>query len=719
MENPPDTKLITHVIFQAAQAVGGKNEDLAGEIAEKVLVYLATKFPKKKNFTQQELDDAVEKILIEEGHAKTARFFILDRQEKESEEKVKELLGVKDDVGFPVNSLLVLKNKYLQKNGKGEVRETPRQMFWRVASAIAGAEEEDKQKFWADKFFEIMTSLEFLPGGRTLANAGSPSGQLASCFVLPMEDNIEEMFESIKASALLKKNGGGVGFSFSKIRPKGDFTRTASGACGPVALMKVLDSASDILLQDGGRRSGNMVVLSVSHPDVLEFISCKEQDNFLPHINYSLAIDSRFMKAVEKGEDWNLVSPRNGQIYQTLSARSIFELAATHAWKSGDPGVIFLDRINRDNPTPHLGQIDAVNLCGEQPLLSYEACNLGSINLVKFIKRNSSSFSRSVPVQGRTLLTDIDWKRLEEVIRIAVRFMDNAIDVCRYPLAQVDRVVKGNRKIGLGVMGWADLLVKMGVRYDSDEALKLAERVIKFITKVSHEESQKLGREKGSFTHFEGSRWHKKKIRSMRNATTTTIAPTGSLAMLAGVSSGIEPLFALSYYKEVFGGTRLPEVNQDLMKVLEGLKLKNLEEVREKIVKSGSVCDIKEIPLNVRQTFVIAHEISPEWHIKMQAAFQKHTDNAVSKTINLANKATIEDVQNVFVLAWKLGCKGITIYRDKSRQTQVLNVGNGEVARVEEQTRNTLHACPQCGHELVRGEGCLSCPSCGFSACEA
>ena len=731
--------------------MGGRDRKLAEKVAEKVLVYLSTKFPQKKNFTPQEIDDAVEKVLIEEGHARTARAFILEREAKESEEKTKELMGVKDDLGLPVNSLLVLKNKYLQKNGKGEIKETPKQMFTRVASTIAQAEEEDKQEKWAAEFYQIMESLEFLPGGRTLANAGSSSGQLANCFVLPMEDNIEEMFESIKRAALLKKHGGGVGFSFSKIRPKGDLTRTASGACGPVALMKVLDSSSDILLQDGGRRSGNMVVLSVSHPDILEFINCKDQDHILPHINYSLAVDSRFMKAVERNLSWGLINPRNGKVVQTISAHSIFELAAAQAWKNGDPGMIFLDRINRDNPTPHLGLIEAVNLCGEQPLLPYEACNLGSINLVKFLK-----VIKSKGGSGRVILNEVkdpqrdsslnlpygrltqndrkvcgvvqyelDWKRLREVIRVTVRFLDDVIDVCHYPLSQVDRMVKGNRKIGLGIMGWADILVKMDTPYNSVDALKLANRVMKFINDVSHDESQKLGREKGPFPNFEGSRWKKRGFRAMRNATTTTIAPTGSIAMVAGVSSGIEPLFALSYYKEVFDGARLPEVNQDLMTQLAKLKIADLEKIKEKIIRTGSIQEIKEVPSKIRRVFATAHEILPEWHLKMQAAFQEHTDNAVSKTINLPNKATIEDVQNVFMLAWKLGCKGITIYRDQSRPTQVLNVGNGET-RVEKRTISRAKRemddkgiCPQCGEKLVPGDGCFYCPACNFSVCEA
>lgn len=705
------------MIFEAASQVGGSDEKLSQTIAQKVLVYLQTRFPKTKNFVNGDVENAIEKVLIEEGHAKTAKVFILSRQEKETTKKVKNLVGVEDDLGLPLNSLIVLKNKYLQKNGKGEIRETPRACFERVARFIAKAETEEDENKWTEGFARILENLEFLPGGRTLANAGGPSGQLANCFVLPMEDNIEEMFNSIKEGAILKKNGGGVGFSFSKIRPKGDVTRTASGACGPVALMRVLDASSEILLQDGGRRSGNMVVISVSHPDIFEFITAKEADHVLPHINYSLTISDRFMEAVEKDKDWELINPRTGLVVQKVHARSIFELAASMAWRGGDPGMIFLDRINRGNPTPHLGRIEAVNLCGEQPLLPYEACNLGSINLIKFINEST--------VGGRV---DFNWKKLEEVIRAAVRFLDDVIDVCRYPLVQVDRMVRGNRKIGLGIMGWADVLVKMGIAYDDEEALKLANRVMKFISNISHDESQKIGREKGSFPNFEGSRWRKRGFKSMRNATTTTIAPTGSISMVAGVSSGIEPLFALSYYKEVFGGVRLPEINNQLLKVLEDFKPADRERIKEEIIKNGSVQKIKEIPARVRKVFVTAHEIPYEWHLKMQAAFQKYTDNAVSKTINLPYAATVSDVQNAFILAWKLGCKGITIYRDQSRPTQVLNVGSGmEAGRqasstvstaVGDQAKINKGICPQCGAKLIPGDGCFTCPSCNFSVCE-
>ena len=560
---------------------------------------------------------------------------------------------------FSENSLTIIRNKYLAKDDSGNIIETPEQWLRRVAKAVAAVEE--KKKKWEDLFFQIIESLEFLPGGRTLANAGTVNGQLANCFVLPFEDNIEEIFEVVRESAILKKNGGGVGFSFSKIRPRGDGIATTSGrACGPVALMKVLDACSEILLQDGGRRSGNMVVLSVSHPDVIEFISCKDRDSELNQINYSLGITDKFMQAVIKGKDWSLINPRTGKTVNKIKARSIFELACDHAWKNGDPGIIFMDRINRDNPTPQVGPLEAVNLCGEQPLLPYEACNLGSINILKFIKSGK-----------------VDYERLEEVTKIAVRFLDDVISVCRYPVSKVDRMVKANRKIGLGILGWADFLIELGISYDSIEGLKLAEKVMKFIQTTAWEASEKLGREKGSFTNFVGSIWQKRGYKTFRNATLTTIAPTGSISLVAGVSSGIEPIFAGSFYRKAMGG-------------------KIIEEKHPKINE---------------KYFKTAMQIAPSWHVKMQAAFQKYTDNAVSKTINLPEKATVKDIEEAFMLAYKLGCKGITVYRDKSKGDQVLNVNPPKASHLGGQD------CPDCGTKLVIEEGCEKCPSCGYGKC--
>jgi len=670
---------------------------------------------------------------------------------------------------FSENSLLVIRNKYLRKNEKFEIVETPEEWLKRVARALAIAEETEKQRAeWEEKFIEVMQNLEFFPGGRTMANAGTVNGQLANCFVLPFEDNVEEVFESVKESSILKKNGGGVGFSFSKIRPKGDaIMGTTGSACGPVALMKIVDAASEILMQSGGRRSGNMVVLNVDHPDVFEFITCKEQNTALNQINFSLGVTNKFMEAVLKDKDWDLINPRTGRKTQTVSARSIFELASTYAWKNGDPGMIFLDRINFDNPTPQVGPLTAVNLCGEQPLLPYEACNLGSINLTKFVKEFGKTVNqyigKSVDQYNGKKNTDntdlqiyppasalpqamragrstdipksfsdqIDWNRLEYVVRVATRMLDNAISVCKYPLAKVDRVVKSNRKIGLGVMGWADMLVKLKISYGTPESFKLAEQVMKFVSDVSHDESQRLGVEKGNFPNFEGSRWQKKlKYKTMRNSTCTTIAPTGSISMACSVSSGIEPLFALSYYKQVMGGMRIPEVNQDLLLKLQkefSLDTKTFEKIKEYVIKTGNVQSVKELAKKTKEIFKTAMDLSGDAHIKMQAAFQKFTDNAVSKTINLPQNASVRDVEKAFISAWKLKCKGITVYRDKSRDFQVLNVGvsdknkkieiKSNINIMEKKYAQKDGICPECGGVLRLEEGCKNCPACGWSAC--
>jgi len=604
---------------------------------------------------------------------------------------------MKDNLNFSPNQLSILEAKYLQKDEEGKIIESPGDLFTRVAKAVSLTETPKNRKKYQQLFYDMMANLEFLPGGRTLANAGTGNDQLANCFVLPFEDNIEEIFESVKDSAILKKNGGGVGFSFSKIRPKNDKIIGTSGkACGPIALMKVLDACSEIFLQDGKRRSGNMIVLSTSHPDIFDFITCKQNETSLNQVNFSLWVSDNFMKKAIKNKKWGLINPRTGRKVSTISAKSILELTATFAWKNGDPGLLFRDRINKDNPTPNQGPIEAVNLCGEQPLLSYEACNLGSINLVKFLAKNG----RGNP--------SFDWDRLESVTRLAVRFLDNVIDVCKYPLAQVDRVVKENRKIGLGVMGWADSLVKMKIPYSSPKAQKLAGKLMKFINSASHEESVKLGKTRGSFPSFKNSTWAKK-VKKMRNASTTTIAPTGSISMVAGASSGIEPLFGLSYYKEVLGGTRLQEINPDLIEALNILNPKNIDQIKTKIIQAGTLENIDEIPKDLKEIFTTAHDLNYQEHISMQAAFQKHTDNAVSKTINFPNNATVEDVQKAFLLAWKLKCKGITIYRDGSRQMQVLNIGDGK--------KQIGQICPVCKTKLIFTEGCNKCLKCGWGEC--
>ncbi|MCX6817120.1 MAG: adenosylcobalamin-dependent ribonucleoside-diphosphate reductase [Candidatus Beckwithbacteria bacterium] len=700
---------ISHSIFRAQQNINKEDQIKASKIGQLVREELKQKFEKEKILGTDEIGDVVERVLIDQKLYDVARAFIIAREKQRQEAKAEKGLGVIDDIGLPYNSILVMKNKYLLKN------ETPKGCFKRVAKALAKAEKTEKKRaFWEDKFLEIMSSLRFLPGGRTLANAGTTNNQLANCFVMPMPDSVEGIFESIKESSILKKNGGGVGFSFSHIRPKGDKVAGTSGkAAGPVAFMRIINEASEILQQAGGRRSGNMVILHITHPDILEFITCKEDEGQLNNINFSLGITDKFMVAVKKDRPWNLINPHTGTVANKVSARSIFELAASYAWKNGDPGMIFLDRINRDNPTPQAGVLEAVNLCGEQPLLAYEACNLGSVNLARHVKVDPTS-----PTSRR--IRGVDWSKLKETVEVGVRLLDNVVSICKYPLKKVEQVVRANRKIGLGVMGWADMLAKLNIPYNSQEALRLAGKLMKFIQETTWQVSESLGKEKGSFPNFETSIWPKRSFKSFRNATLITIAPTGSISMLANCSYGIEPHFANAFYKEALGGVRLPEINKDLLAKLrtEGLDMSN--GLIDQISNNGTLQLIKEIPEKIKKIFLTAHELEFEDHIKMQAAWQKYTDNAVSKTINMRSDARIEDVVKAYILAWELGCKGITVYRDQSRKEQVLNVGYSKRLKINDErlTRNQKsEKCPQCGTKMLKTEGCATCPNCAFSVC--
>jgi ribonucleoside-diphosphate reductase alpha chain len=711
---------IAKSIYLAQGNIGRENWPQAQQVAKLVIAELESRFAQEKILGTDEIGDCVERVLIDEKLYDIARAYIIAREKQRQEMKAEKGLGVLDDVGIPYNSVVVLRNKYLRKDKTGRVIETPRQLFFRVARALAKAETGVRQQaFWRDKFFELMVSRRFLPGGRTLANAGTVNGQLANCFVMSVPDSVEGIFEIVKESSILKKNGGGVGFSFSRIRPKGDVVATTSGrAAGPVAFMRILNDASDVLQQAGGRRSGNMVVLHVTHPDIIEFITCKEDEAQLPHINFSLGATDKFMEAVKKDRDWNLVNPRNGAVVNTVAARSILELAASYAWRNGDPGMVFLDRINQDNPTPQVGVLEAVNLCGEQPLLAYEACNLGSVNLALMVKETQAGKKKPEEM--------IDWKILKETVQAGVRLLDNAIEVCRYPLAKVTQVVKSNRKIGLGVMGWADMLVKLSLAYNSDSAIRLAKKVMKFIQQTAWRTGEKLGKEKGSFPNFKGSIWQKRGYKTMRNATLTTIAPTGSISMVAGCSYGIEPHFALAFYKEAMGGVSLPEINEDLLNSLRrsGVGLSN--GLLDQVTAEGSLAKIKSVPEKIKKVFVTAHELEPKDHVRMQSAFQKYTDNAVSKTINLRADSRVADVMEAFMLAWQSDCKGITVYRDMSRSVQVLNVGYNKNSKLKTQNlreekkqikKRTSDKCPQCGKPLFKAEGCATCPSCAFSVC--
>jgi len=559
------------------------------------------------------------------------------------------------------NALAVLKKRYFKKDSKGNPVEDAEAMFLRVAENIASADtlydkNADVSKT-TEEFYNMMASLEFLPNSPTLMNAGRDLQQLAACFVLPVEDSIEGIFEAIKNAALIHKSGGGTGFSFSRLRPNNDKVKTTSGiSSGPVSFMKVFNAATEAVKQGGTRRGANMGILRVDHPDIKEFIMCKDNNNELTNFNISVALTDEFMQAVKKGEKYKLINPRNGEITGEEDARAIFELIIYQAWKNGDPGIIFIDRINKDNPTPSEGEIESTNPCGEQPLLPFEACNLGSINLDQMLTKDNK----------------IDYKKLAAIIKKAVHFLDNVIDVSKYPLPKIEDMVRKNRKIGLGIMGWADMLVCMGIPYNSEDAIKLAEQLMKFIHDEAEKASIELAQKRGVFPNYENS-IYKNKNKELRNATLTTIAPTGTLSMIAGCSSGIEPLFAVAYTKTVMDNDKLPEINKHFLSIAKKQGFYS-DKLMMKISEKGYLTGMDEIPEDIKRIFVTAHDIEPVWHIKMQASFQKYTDNAVSKTVNFKNTATVEDVRNVYNLAYELGCKGVTIYRDGSRDSQVLSV---------------------------------------------
>ena len=688
--NSPSRSQIARIVFAAAESMGIADRQLVERLTSQVIERLERESPLPPP-TLPGMEDLVLKPSRQQIRlpAKTDILTMVEeilaaeemKHTEEAKPKVEKIATVKSKsqpatgVNLTENALHVLQKRYLKKDKQGQVIETPEEMFRRVARTIASAEliYQPKADVRAreDEFYRLMTSLEFLPNSPTLMNAGRELGQLSACFVLPIEDSMESIFESVKNTALIHKSGGGTGFSFSRLRPEKDRVGSTGGiASGPVSFIRAFDIATDVIKQGGMRRGANMGILSVNHPDIMKFITAKEDLSALTNFNISVAITTKFMEAVISGVEYDLVNPHTGEAVDKLNAQEVFDKIVDMAWRNGDPGIVFIDRINQDNPTPHLGSIESTNPCGEQPLLPYESCNLGSINLAKMLRQTGGT-------------TEIDYPRLAATIKSAVRLLDNVIDVNKFPLPQIAEMTRKTRKIGLGVMGFADMLIQLGIPYNSAEALQTGTEIMQFVNEEASKASVALGKERGVFPAFEGSIYDIPDGPNVRNASCTTIAPTGTLSLIAGCSSGIEPLFALSYTKNILDGARLVEVNPHFEEAARSGGFYS-GELMQKLADGAHLGEIDGVPEAARQLFVTAHEITPEGHVKMQAAFQQSTDNAVSKTVNFPQEATREDVARVYMLAYEKKLKGITIYRDRSRDAQVLTTGQPEKQVTEE-----------------------------------
>jgi ribonucleoside-diphosphate reductase alpha chain len=665
---PFDRQKIEQAIFRAALEVLQDAEEaasIAQRVTAMVLQRLSTIRPPKPIHVES-IQDAVEMALMEAGHPQIAKRYILYRERRSELRLAKSVLGIKDDLKLPLNTMEVLKRRYLLRDDQQRIIETPSQLFRRVATHIAQAEKKFRPfvspAAAEEKFYQMMRNLEFLPNSPTLMNAGTSLGQLSACFVLPVEDSIDGIFEALKNMAKIHQSGGGTGFNFSRLRPKNDLVATTKGqASGPVSFMTIFDKATEVIVQGGKRRGANMGILRCDHPDIVEFIEAKIAKGAFSNFNLSVGITDRFMEAVAQNREFELINPRTGKAVKRMKARTIFDLIVNAAWLTGDPGLIFLDEINRHNPTPGIGRIEATNPCGELPLLPYESCNLGSINLAKMVDGSS-----------------LNWERLRETIHWAVRFLDDVIEENRFPLPAIEAITRGNRKIGLGVMGFSDLLIRLGIPYGGKASIRFAQRLMKFVREASLAASLQLARERGVFPNFRQSIYFRKNLR-LRNATLNTVAPTGTISIIAGCSSGIEPLFAISFVRNVLSGTQLLEVHPLFEEIAKAQGFFN-RELMAQIAQSGSLRGVQGIPREVRRLFVTAFDLKPLQHLQIQAAFQRYTDNSVSKTINLPREATVEDVRQIYLSAYRMKCKGITIYRYGSKEEQVLSFGGKETA---------------------------------------
>ncbi len=658
---PFEPRKIEEAIFKALNAVQIGDRTLAAKLAAEVVKLVEERHVQGVPGVE-DVQDAVEEVLMRQGFPAVAKSYIIYREQRAGIRRLKQVIGVQDDLKLTVNALKVLERRYLLRDEDGKIVETPRELFRRGGRAVAAVETRfDPQadiEALAESFFAMMRRAEFLPNTPTLMNAGTPRGQLSACFVLPVEDSIVAIFDSLKHMAIIHQSGGGTGFSFSRLRPRGDIVQSTKGvASGPVSFMKIFDAATAVMKQGGKRRGANMGILNVNHPDIVEFISTKADLVTLSNFNISVGVTDDFMARAASKQDWPLINPHTKKEVRTVGAHTLFELIVTNAWRTGDPGLVFLDEINRHNPTPHLGRLEATNPCGELPLLPYESCNLGSINLSKVVADG-----------------EIDWPKLEQLTRLGVHFLDNVIEANVFPLREIEKITRdGNRKIGLGGMGFADALTLLGIPYDSEEALDKAEKIMGFIYGKAAAASMELAEKRGVFPNFPGSVYDRPGGPRLRNATLLSIAPTGTISIIAGCSSGIEPLFALAYVRNGMEGTRLLELNP----IFEAVARKSgfySSELIQHIARRGSIQRITAVPEDVRRVFVTDWDIAPEWHVRMQALFQKYSDNSVSKTINLPAEATPEDIQKIYTLAYRLKCKGITVYRYGSKKQQVLTL---------------------------------------------
>jgi ribonucleoside-diphosphate reductase alpha chain len=684
---------IEAAIEKALAATKTGDKELAQKLTKRVVSIVEGRYSHTIPGVEN-IQDIVEEVLMSEGYTSVARAYIIYRQHKTELRRLKNIIGVHDDLKLGINALKVLERRYLLRDQDGNIIETPRELFHRVAHTIAAVE----TKFDPSsdihalerKFFDMMNNLEFMPNTPTLMNAGAPLKQLSACFVLPVEDSIFDIFESLKNMALIHQSGGGTGFTFSHLRPKGDMVRSTKGvASGPVSFMKVFDAATGVMKQGGKRRGANMGILNSDHPDIFEFIVSKSDEVTLSNFNISVGASDAFMEATRKWTKWPLINPRTKTELKTVNAAELLDLIVNNAWRSGDPGMIFLDEINRHNPTPQIGRLESTNPCGELPLLPFESCNLGSINLSLMVNNGQ-----------------INWDKLKSTVQVCVQFLDNVIEASVFPLPAIEKITReGNRKIGLGVMGFADMLIKLGIPYNSEHALDTAEKIVKFILDEAIRTSVKLAVKRGVFPNYPGSIYDRPDGPKLRNATVVSIAPTGTISIIAGCSSGIEPLFALAFVRNVMEGTRLLEINPVFEEIARNRGFYS-EDLMQQIAQKGTLEGLDGIPDDVRKVMVTDWDIAPEWHVRMQAVFQKYSDNSVSKTVNLPADASPNDIRQIYNMAYQLKCKGITVYRYGSKKDQVLSLPGQMSEKIPEPgpfitvDSEFSGGCPSCGRGL-------------------